>query len=60
MPWVRFLQDWSWVPPPMPMTAIAYRRGMVLFVTTPCAAAAVRAGKAEPAQRPLERDNAGR
>lgn len=54
MPWVLFTGSFDWVPPLAPMTAVAYRCGMRLLVTTPCAQAAIAAGKAEPSSRPQE------
>jgi hypothetical protein len=45
MPWVRFTGDFDFKP--KSSVTIAYRRGEEKMVTTPCAAAAVAAGKAE-------------
>lgn len=49
MPRVLFLQDFDWSP--RPGVTIAFKAGMGLLVTTPCAGAAVRAGKAERVKR---------
>jgi hypothetical protein len=50
MPWVRFLADYDWRA--TPAVTIAYKADTVALVTTPCAAAAQAAGKAEACQRP--------
>lgn len=50
MPWVRFIADFDFKP--KRAVTIAYRRGMVKMVTTPCANAALAAGKAEPTTKP--------
>ncbi|QIG68370.1 hypothetical protein EVB74_036 [Rhizobium phage RHph_Y3_56_1] len=50
MPWVRFTADYDWRA--TPAVTLAYKADTVAFVTTPCAAAAKAAGKAEPCQRP--------
>jgi hypothetical protein len=44
MPWVRFTDNFDWRP--KPQVTIAYKAGMHLLVTTPCAEQAVAAGKA--------------
>lgn len=47
MPWVKFTDDFDWYPPERNgRYCVAYRAGMSLLVTTPCAIAAVDAGKA--------------
>lgn len=47
MPWVRFTADFDWYPPERNgRYCIAYKSGMELLVTTPCAVAAETAGKA--------------
>ncbi len=43
MPWVRFSQPFDWKP--KPSVTIAFRAGDEKLVTTPCAHAAVAAGK---------------
>lgn len=45
MPRVRFSADFDWKP--TRQVTIAYRAGAEELVTTPCATAAVAAGKAE-------------
>lgn len=48
MPRVRFTGDFDWSPPEFNgRVTMAYKAGMTLIVTTPCAEAAVAAGKAE-------------
>ena len=44
MPWVRFTADFDWKP--TRRVTYAYRAGDQKMVTTPCALAAVAAGKA--------------
>jgi len=44
MPWVKFTADFDWKP--TRQTTVAYRAGDEKLVTTPCAKAAVAAGKA--------------
>jgi len=44
MPWVRFIADFDFKP--VPGVTIGYLAGMEKNVTTPCAGAAVDAGKA--------------
>lgn len=44
MPWVRFSDGFDWKP--VPAVTIAYRAGGAYQVTTACANAAVKAGKA--------------
>lgn len=51
MPWVRFLEKFSWVPPDLPQVSIAYLPG-VRLVTTPCAEEAILKGKAERIAKP--------
>lgn len=53
MPWVRFLADYDWRA--TPAVTIAFKADTVALVTTPCAAAAKAAGKAETSPRPKER-----
>lgn len=50
MPRVRFTQDFDWRA--TPAVTMAYKAGTVDLVTTPCAEAAIAAGKAEAVQRP--------
>lgn len=50
MPWVRFMADFDWKP--KPAVTLAFRAGEERLVTTPCAAAAVAAGKAERIHKP--------
>lgn len=47
MPWLRFTDDFTWVPSRKRMISISYKRGMVLFVTRECASSAVLLGKAK-------------
>jgi hypothetical protein len=51
MPRVRFTADFDWKP--KPQVTQAYREGFEGMVTTPCAEAAVKAGRAvrSPAKR---------
>lgn len=44
MPWLRFTSDLDWSP--RYGVTIAYLAGMEMNVTTPCAEAALKAGKA--------------
>lgn len=54
MPVVKFSADFDWKP--KAAVTIAYKAGMQLLVTTPCAMAAVAAGKGtiitEPRRKP--------
>lgn len=50
MPWVRFTADFDFKP--MPAVTYGYRAGHVGNVTTPCATAAVAAGKAVRMKKP--------
>ena len=50
MPWIRFTADFDWRP--KHGVTIAYKAGMVKLVTTPCAVAAIAAGKAERTVKP--------
>lgn len=45
MPWVRFTSAFDWKP--TRQVTMAYRAGDEVLVTTPCANAAMKAGKAE-------------
>ena len=51
MPKVEFLADFDWTDPRMPQRTTAFKKGMKLNVTTPCAKAAIAAGKAKPAEK---------
>lgn len=55
MPWVSFDRDFDWRP--KQGVTIAYKAGMHLLVTTPCAEAAIAAGKAR--REPKRRKNGG-
>lgn len=50
MPRVRFLEKFDYHVPGRPVT-LAYKPGEVRMVTTPCAQAAIAAGKAVPVQK---------
>ncbi len=50
MPWVRFTADFDFKP--KRAVTVAYRQGMVKMVPTPCATAAIAAGKAEATTKP--------
>jgi len=52
MPRVRFSEDFDWKP--TRRVTIAYRVGTEEMVTTPCAAAAIAAGKASKITRKRE------
>lgn len=53
MPWVRFTGPFYFTPPGVSgRVTIRYGAGETLLVTTPCAHAAVAAGKAEKTPRP--------
>jgi hypothetical protein len=53
MPWVRFTSSFDFKP--KPTVTLAYHAGDVKLVTTACATAALRAGKAEKAAKPKGR-----
>lgn len=48
MPRVRFLEDFDWTDPRRPSVTIAFKEGMTLLVTTPCARAAIAQARAVP------------
>lgn len=50
MPWVRFTADFDFKP--KKAVTIAYQSGQVKLVTSPCARAAIAAGKAEATTKP--------
>jgi len=50
MPWVRFTAGFDFKP--RRAVTVAYQAGQVKLVTSPCARAAIAAGKAEPATKP--------
>lgn len=50
MAWLRFTADFDFKP--KPAVTLAYKAGQEKLVTTPCAAAAVAAGKAERIRKP--------
>lgn len=52
MPWVRFKDDFDWR---AGQQVTAYKSGMESLVTTPCANAAIEAGKAEKIKAPKGR-----
>lgn len=60
MPWIEFISRFDWSPPQLGRRwTVAYRIGDVRLVTTPCARAAIAAGKAirthkRPASRRVE------
>jgi hypothetical protein len=57
MPWIRFAQDFNWhVPAYKGRVTIAFKNGTTKFVTRAAAAAAISAGKAEPAERPVRKE----
>lgn len=59
MPWVKFTADFDWHLKPSHVTA--YKAGMRQLVTTPCAAEAIKLGKAvklEASKRPSARGKA--
>jgi hypothetical protein len=51
MPWVRFIQNYDWQP--NQRLVIAYRAGSVHLVKGSVAEQAIREGKAEPTERPI-------
>lgn len=55
MPWVRFTANFDWKPTLKVM--YAYRAGSVHLVHSRCAEQAIRAGKAEPCERPERTDS---
>lgn len=60
MPWVEFSRDFDWSPPSLRgRVTIAYRAGMRLLVTTPCALAAEAAGKGAVIPKPKDKRDAG-
>ncbi len=53
MPWVHFTANFDWSPPEFNgHVTTAYKAGAVTMVTTPCAIAALAAGKGEKATKP--------
>lgn len=50
MPWLRFTADHNWKP--TVKVTIAFKKGMVLFVTRACAAESIAKGKAVLTERP--------
>ncbi|RVI58533.1 hypothetical protein CN189_26165 [Sinorhizobium meliloti] len=52
MPWVRFTADFDFKPKP-PVT-LAFKAGVVRYVTRACAAEAIAASKALPTERPAD------
>jgi len=52
MPWVRFTADFAFVPSKKQQIAIAYKKGMVLLVTTECYATAAFKGAAVMTEKP--------
>lgn len=53
MPWIRFTEAFNWhVPKYKGRVTVSFKLGTTKFVTRDCAAKALAAGKAEPAQRP--------
>lgn len=55
MPWVRFIQDFDFHP--KTGVTIAYKRGAVLFVNTPCAEQAIAKGRAEKTENARRRSS---
>jgi hypothetical protein len=61
MPWVRFTADFDWYPPERRgHWCKAYKAGTVDLVTSPCAAAAIAAGKVERCDKPKDKTNGRR
>jgi hypothetical protein len=61
MPWVEFTADYRWQDPRMKRRFEFYKGGDVRMVTTPCANAAIIAGRAKFTVRPTnERSDKGR
>ena len=58
MPWVRFTDSFDWRP--KPQVTIAYKAGLHLLVTTPCAEQAVAAGKAVRQAKPKAKNDDSR
>lgn len=56
MAWVRFTGDFDWDPPKRPTVTIAYKAGRCRPVTSDCARAAVKAGKAVRIKAPSKAD----
>jgi len=56
MPWVRFVKDFDFVPARKRTISIAFKRGMVVLVTTECFGAAYIAGAAERTEKPRPRE----
>ena len=48
MPKVEFLTDFDWTDPRKPQITTAFKAGMKMMVTTPCANIAISLGKAKP------------
>lgn len=59
MPWITFTADFDWRDPRMMRRHEIFRAGMVRLVTTPCAHAAIDAGKARKPKK-NERSRVGR
>ena len=56
MPKVEFTDSFTWTDPRNLPQSTEYKAGMVEMVTTPCAEAAILAGKAKRQEAPAEND----
>lgn len=52
MPRVEFLHPFDWTDPRLPLVITVYKAGRAYLVTTPCAKAAISAGRARPIEAP--------
>ncbi|WP_292058047.1 MULTISPECIES: hypothetical protein [unclassified Martelella] len=51
MVWVVFSEPYRWVPPQRKSVTLKHQPGIAINVTRDCARAAIRAGKAEKAEK---------